>query len=285
MKEIAENIYIEEGYPGVTLGAIKMIGGSVLIDSPPRPEDSLSWHSSLQSQGIASSRLLVNLDSHPDRTIGARAMNTTVIAHQVTSDEFSNRTAMFKAQNANSGAEWEECSGLSGIRWQPPNLTFSDQITIKWGKVDVVLKHQPGHVTDAAWVIIPDKKVVFVGDAVTVRQPPFLENADISLWVNSLDLLLSNVFTDYIVISGRGGLASGLVIRDMRNFLIDVQKRLDRIAARDNDPHATEKLVPKLIDKYKFPSKHREMYTNRLRHGLYQYYAEQLQPAPASNLK
>jgi len=82
MQEIAPQIFIETGFPGVTLGAINWSHGLVLIDSPFRLEDTRFWRSTLQTLGGGVDRLLVNLDAHFDRTLGARAMECTIVGHE-----------------------------------------------------------------------------------------------------------------------------------------------------------------------------------------------------------
>ncbi len=49
MQSIADNVYIEDHYLGVTLGVIQMARGLVQIDAPPSPEDSRSWRAALMS--------------------------------------------------------------------------------------------------------------------------------------------------------------------------------------------------------------------------------------------
>ena len=39
MQEIAQGIYVENSYTGVTVGAINLSHGLLLVDDPPRPED------------------------------------------------------------------------------------------------------------------------------------------------------------------------------------------------------------------------------------------------------
>ena len=73
MQELAPHVYIETGYAGVTLGAINWAHGLILIDAPFRAEDTRSWRSNLLNLGGGVDRLLVNLDAHFDRTLGARA--------------------------------------------------------------------------------------------------------------------------------------------------------------------------------------------------------------------
>ena len=80
MHQIADGIFYEDAYPGVTLGAIIMPRGTLMIDAPLRAEDARTWKSVLLTQSRGTHRLLIHLDSHTDRTIGARHMDCTVIA-------------------------------------------------------------------------------------------------------------------------------------------------------------------------------------------------------------
>ena len=98
MQEITRNVHIEDQYPGVTLGVIVTPRGLIQIDAPPSPEDARSWRAALMNLGGGMERVLINLDAHPDRTLGARAMDCTVIAHEKTAYTFRNRPGTFKAQ-------------------------------------------------------------------------------------------------------------------------------------------------------------------------------------------
>jgi hypothetical protein len=96
MQEITRGIYYETAYSGVTLGAILLPQGTVMIDAPLRAEDGRSWRSALNYLGGNSNRLLVNLDAHPDRTLGSRVMDCTIIAHQKTAQVFRGRPSVFR---------------------------------------------------------------------------------------------------------------------------------------------------------------------------------------------
>ena len=283
MKEITKNIFIESAYPGVTLGAINFKTGALLIDSPPRAEDAQSWRDSLQKAHIHANRLLVNLDSHPDRTIGTRSMGSNVISQEIAQQDFDARTSMFKAQNKQSGAEWETCSGLSGTRWLPPNISFSEQMVISMFGHEIILEHHPGPSAGAMWVDIPDKLVLFVGDSVTHRQPPFLSDAHIEDWISSLDLLLSKKYLKYKIISSRGGKVPEKSIHELKIFLADVNKKLAKLGKKKSDPAVTGRLVPKMLEKFSFAAAHRELYTNRLIYGLSHYYTRKYFPEPSKS--
>jgi hypothetical protein len=111
-----------------------------------------------------------------------------------------------------------------------------------------------------------------VGDAVVVNPPPFLANADLDAWLEVLSQLLSQ-FGDYLIIGGRGGAATGEGIRALQRFLKNVIKNIDRVSKRSSTPEATEGLVPALLSEFSFPEEQRELYYQRLRYGLYQYFA------------
>ncbi len=272
MKKIAQNIHIENSYPGVTLGLLAFPDSYLLIDAPPDPEDGLSWQAALLKMGVRHDTLLVNLDAHPDRSLGARALEYTVLAHQQTAEFFKNRPAVFKGHDPQSGAEWETIPALGNIRWLPPSITFTQHMTIYRKKYSIVIEHHPGPSPGAAWVSIPERDVVFVGDAALLNQPPFLADADLPAWIETLDLLLSKTYINQTIVSSRGGPISEKELRAQRKLLKDILKHMERLAKRQAQPTATESLIPKLLSGMKFPAKFQELYTQRLQYGLYQYY-------------
>ncbi len=280
MQEIEQGIYINDNYPGITLGALISSHGALLIDAPPHPDDGRSWVSIVRNLGSGTNRLLVALDAHPDRVIGLRAMETPVMAHALTAQILESRPAIFKGQNAETGSEWELCEGLSGIRWGKPNLTFTEQAIIEWGDQTFYLEHHPGPAAGASWLIAPDLGVIFIGDAVTSNQPPFLADSDINGWTDSLDLLLAKPYKDYLLISSRGGVIELGEVREMRRFLKEVQKRLERFYSRMAEPGETANTVDNLMTRFDFPPERQAFYTKRLEHGLRQYYIKHYFPEP-----
>ena len=278
MDSISKQVFIEEQYPGVTLGVISNSHGLIQIDAPPSPEDGRSWRAALMGLGAGPERVLINLDPHPDRTLGVRAMDCSVIAHEMTAQVFRNRPSTFKSQGDDTGAEWESLSGLTGIRWVPPEISFTQNMTLHWGDIPVLLESHPGPNPGAIWVIIPDEKVVFVGDAVLKNQPPLLANADLPAWLEELVLLQSKAYSDFTVISGRDGVVSAAVIKNQVDFIKDAYKRLEKLSKRKPKPDITEGLVPPLLSNFKGSAARQKQYTQRLSHGLRQYYARHYNP-------
>jgi glyoxylase-like metal-dependent hydrolase (beta-lactamase superfamily II) len=278
MQEIESGIYYEDGFPGVTLGALTLPRGTILIDAPLRAEDGRSWRAALLNRGSGIDRIIINLDAHPDRTIGVRSLECPVVAHERTAQVFQNRPPTFKGQNMDVGAEWETCIDLGSARWAIPDMTFSDQLHFHWGDPDVSLEFHPGPAPGASWVVIPSAHVAFIGDAVVSGQPPFLADADIPAWLETLDLLLSAQFKTYVLISGRSG---PVVIDDLRaqkNLLKKIDKKLNSLWEKNAPVEDVYRMVPALMDEYDVPARRRELYENRLSHGLARYYNRRIQP-------
>lgn len=272
MQEIAPHVSIETSYAGVTLGAVSWPHGLILIDSPFRPDDIRSWRSSLLNLGGGVDRLLVNLDAHFDRTLGARGMDCTVVGHESLAASFRNRPVTFKPQGSETGSEWELVDNLGNIRWAPPEITFSNQLIIHWNDQPMLLEYHPGPAQGSIWAFLPEEAIIFLGDAITLNQPPFLAGADLPLWIESLQTLLAPAYRHYYLVSGRGGLVQPEQVRSQIKFLEKVQKSLESLASRQARPEDTGKLVKGLLDGFDMPADKTALYTRRLQYGLQHYY-------------
>jgi glyoxylase-like metal-dependent hydrolase (beta-lactamase superfamily II) len=277
MRQVANGIYYDNSYPGVTLGTLISQFGIIVIDAPLRPEDSHSWHSMLMSQRGWHNRLLINLDAHPDRTLGVRVIESTIIAHQNSVKIFEARPTIFKGLNADSGSVWEAYNDVIGIRWAKPDITFSGRMNLYWGENEIILEHHYGPTSEAIWVIIPEEQVIFVGDAVLINQPPFLAHADLVAWIDDLDLLLTS-YRDFTVISGRGGLVDRKIIQAQKRIIKSVLRGMEKSALNNSPPEALEKMALPLLKRIKYPKEWHERYKQRLRYGLYHCYINSYQP-------
>jgi glyoxylase-like metal-dependent hydrolase (beta-lactamase superfamily II) len=230
----------------------------------------------LLNMGTSTKRFLVNLDAHPDRTLGSRAMESTIVTHTNTAEELKFRPSVFKGHSLVSGAEWEINEQVIGTRWIHPVITFNKQMLFHLNETEVILEHHPGPSSGAIWVIIPSSKVVFIGDTVVPDQPPFLAQADIPAWIESLNLL-SKSYRNYITVSGRGGPIPIETVRSQKTFLNKALKGLERLANRESPPEKTESLSKRLLKGFSIPLNRKTQYFNRLQHGLFQYYMSNYQ--------
>ena len=239
-----------------------------------------AWLALLYNLGAKPNRILINLDAHPDRTLGARSMECTIVAHQKTAQIFRNRPSVFKGQNAESGSEWETYDDVMGTRWAIPDITFTSSLALHWGEHDIIIEHHAGPAPGSTWVVIPEMRIAFIGDVVLTGQPPFLTNADIPAWVETLDLLLDS-YQDYTIVGGRGGVVTISDVNAQQHHLKNILKGLEKLAKKNAAPEDIEGLIPGLLGDLSFSPELREQYIQRYRHGLYQYYTRHYRPAEA----
>lgn len=232
MQQLAQNVYIENGYPGVTLGAVTLPQGTILVDCPFRVEDSRAWRSACNAVSASPGRIMANLDSHYDRTIGARAMEMPVLAQDKVAEVIRSRPLNYRVQGCDSGADWQLYNLSGSIRWVIPEISFSERIYIHWDDQPVLMEAHPGPASGSAWLVIPHEHIAFIGDTVTPGQPPFLAFANLPAWQDSLQLLLAPEYNEYVLISGRGGTVVRAQVEEQLAFLGMVRDGLQSLAAR-----------------------------------------------------
>ncbi len=273
MQEIKPGIFYEDSYPGPTIGAILLPRGMVFIDAPLRPEDGHRWKTTLlnRSQGTIH-KVVICLDDHMDRTIGAKSLDCPIIAHQESARALHEPPHMIRNQIQESGAAWERYSENSGMSWMSPDITFTEKMQLHWADDPVLLEHHPGPRPGSSWVVLPSEKVLFLGDAVIVNGPPFLSKAHLPTWIDTLDVLLRARYKDYILISGRGGPVNQDQIRELKKSLRKIHRRIDKLASRRASAEDAGQLAERYLDEFSVQKRDREFFLQRLQHGLSQYY-------------
>lgn len=273
MREISENVVIDTTLSGVTVGVIKTPKGVVFIDSPLTPKDVQSWRTTAMKNDSGPSRVHILLDEHFDRTACVVPIKSPVLAHEKTSKAIQSRPTTFRFPASDTGSEWELYPEIGPLQWINPEITFTQSMGLELDDDVVQLSYHPGPSKGAIWVGLPVQKIVFVGDTVVVEEPPFLENADIEQWLETLELLRSDLYKDYTIISGRSGVIEKNDIQEQIKFLNLVQKKMEKYSTKVIETAQLEKLTAGFLDI--FPAKTKKLqehYKARLKWGLSQYY-------------
>jgi len=218
-----------------------------------------------------------------DRTIGAKSLDCPIVAHEEAAKVLNEPSSMFRNQIQESGATWERYPETSGMSWMIPDITFSDKIEFHWADDPVLLEHHPGPRPGSSWVIIPSEKIVFIGDTVTVKGPPFLGKAHLPTWIDTLDALLRARFKDYTLISGRGGPINLDQIKELKKSFRKIHRRIEKLASRHASAADAGELADKFMDEFVIEKRDRDFFLQRLQHGLSQYYARNYFPKTENN--
>ncbi len=272
MKEIVSGVVIETDYDGVTLGAIQTPVGVIMIDAPINMKDAQVWRSSCSRSGGGTDRLLVLLDEHFDRCLGARAMRCPIIAHEKTAQAITGRNSAGKPQTSRTGSVWETLSDVNSVHWAHPEITFTNEMSINWDEEPLLLEYHPGPSRGSTWAILPERKVAFIGDTLVTNQPPFLATADLDAWMESLEIIKSPAYKDFILISSRGEMVNKDDARELQKFLKKVQHLAEKNANSKNDLTQIEEAGASLVDDFKARNKaEMEVFRTRLAYGFSQY--------------
>jgi glyoxylase-like metal-dependent hydrolase (beta-lactamase superfamily II) len=164
---------------------------------------------------------------------------------------------------------------VSGLGRAIPHIGFEDRLEVQLGSHTVEIWHRPGPRPGSAWVVLPWARVAFVGDTVWAQEPPYLGEARLESWLESLAELRSSAYSRYKLVSSRDGLVRRESIVAMAGFLRKVAHRMDRLQDHREDEEAAGRLAPQLLKGFRVPLARREQAMLRLRGGLERLYAGQ----------
>ena len=272
MQEIAPNVFITTNSLGLITGIIHPEEGLVLIDSPTRLDDLESIGA--KSTGIVkpSPRFLVILDTNYDRLLSAKGMDFIVIAHVNSTSSTKPKSGVAKASEDQISSGDTPDSPNGSMRQFSPEIVFQTDLTIFLGTIEVRLEHHAGVNNAGIWVELPQQRVLFVGDAVMGDEPPFLAYFDADTWLTDLELLASERFQGYQIISSRCGIVSQEQIDAMHERLTYIRDTLKPLLESKASLDELLNTIPQIMEYYNVPPLLHDLYYNRLRWGLTTYY-------------
>jgi len=132
---------------------------------------------------FAGATLVVYTHSDWDHCWGTAAFpGVPVIGHRLTRE----RLTAPEADEALAQMRAANPAAFANSQVVPPDLTFSDRLTIDAGGLTVELHHLPGHTADSAVVHVPELGLLLAGDAVETPIPTLSEPGHIRRWAASL---------------------------------------------------------------------------------------------------
>ncbi len=170
------------------------------------------------------------------------------------------------------GSEADRIKRITGVSRAVPEISFAEEMLIYLGDRRVILRHHPGPTAGAAWVVLPEDETVFIGDAVTVAEPPYLGEAEIEDWLAQLDDLRSPTYETYRLISSRDGLVDREAVNNMARFLRKIPYRIDRMESRVDPLAAATTIAEELIEDFNVQPSRRSLARLRLEAGLQRLY-------------
>ncbi len=258
MKKIGANIFVETVYPGVNVGCIVTEVGAVCVDTPMLPGEAQRWMARIRSLGAELARFVIYTSGQRDRILGTQHLICDPEAPCAPSplpvQEFSHPVrpplgrrerqkpselpqAVTKGAVVAQSRTWEQVKehrtesfkqsmvdlfgdrdpDMVNLEVVLPQITFDERLTLYAGECTVmVLEAAQG----AAWVWLPEHRVLFAGDTVVVGTHPQLAIIDMDAWLAALERLRHDPqFQDVTIVPGRGPVCDALATRPLTEYL------------------------------------------------------------------
>lgn len=270
MRAILTRIYVESGYTGVQTGVVAGGDSLLVIDAPLRSDDAREWLADLNEVGRP--RYLAVLDHHPDRVLGSRNLDVPRLAQNETAEYISRMPDAYKGSANPVGSDADRIKRVTGMSKIVPDLTFNSELTLHLDGQDVVFWHRPGPTPGSMWVVLEDRSTVFIGDTVTVAEPPYLGFADVDAWLAALDELRDSGLSDFKYVTGRDGLVDRDAINDMARFLRKIPVRLERLEGQRDIASGLDSMADELVDDFRVVQARKDLCRLRLKTGMERLY-------------
>jgi cyclase len=183
MQKISKNIYVESERSRCNTSVVVTKAGVVVIDTPMIPKDAKKVAADIEKLGPV--RYVINTEPHGDHISGNCYFGGKVVTHEGTRDailkskveDFKNMLKMMSPDDPTIPEDF---------RFRPPDITFTESLTLYLGDHTFKLKNMPGHTPYQLMVYVPEERIVFTGDNTVVAGTPFFHQAVPNQWLKSL---------------------------------------------------------------------------------------------------
>ena len=163
ISSLGENIFAVEApcEPDVEVRALLVCGRdqAVLVDTLSRPADLVEVRELIAVQGRP--LLVVNSHADWDHWWGNAAFSQApIIAHRLTQ-----LRQQREGKRALAAQQRKDPSRFTGVTLRPATIAFDGQLALDLGDLHVELSPLPGHTPDCIVAYLPERRLLFAGDA------------------------------------------------------------------------------------------------------------------------
>jgi cyclase len=185
MEKVTDNVYTVLNLRGCNYSLVVTAEGTVVIDTPMVPADAKKWREEATKYGEI--RYVINNEPHNDHVAGNCWLGGTLVAHEGTREAIKqNKQEVLEEQMS-----WMVPDALpldKEFRYRLPDITFSDELKIFLGKHTINIISVPGHTPSQTAVFVPEERVLFTSDNVTMQMPIMIDAVP-EEWLKSLKKL------------------------------------------------------------------------------------------------
>ena len=220
---------------GANAGIIIGRDGVVVVDTLTSAKEAQRFIKDIRAITDKPIKYVVNTHHHLDHSLGNSEfvkLGAVVIAQEGSRKEAQKDADTIIKRALGYGFTAE---ALEGTTIALPTLTFTDRMAIELGDRTVELIY-PGHAhtKGSSVVLVPDAKVLFVGDALFTNFHPNMRDADVNGWIKALDTI--STLDAQKIIPGHGPVSSKQDMADMKQYLLVFDAKARELSAKSQDP-------------------------------------------------
>lgn len=236
--KLSSRVYVVQGNvePEVreNAGFIVSAQGVIVIDTTKTLADGLWVYRQIRAVTDRPIAYVVNTHAHIDHVFGNQLFDAPIIAHRRSGEAMR---AMLAREWSPEGlarviAQYERPEEMEGLRIVPPQLLFSDSVTLDMGDLRVEVVRVGGHSPGSSIVYVPEEETVFLGDLLCVGRYPVLfwanEYGNIDEWLAALKYIKGLQAKTFV--PGHGPVSSMKEIANMEDYFLDLKQRVIRLA-------------------------------------------------------
>lgn len=187
-------------------------GGVVLVDTTSTERRNRAFLAAVHELGTSAPQAVVNTHHHPDHTYGNGFLpaQTRVIGHESCRDEVI--AAGLEATRVITAPDYGD------LVLRPPELTFSDRMTLHLADLTVELRHAGrAHTGNDVLVWLPGQRVLFAGDLAFSGGQPFLLEGSLAGFRSAIGQMRD--LQPEAVVPGHGPVCRGDEVADLLDGL------------------------------------------------------------------
>ncbi|MGM0432325.1 MAG: MBL fold metallo-hydrolase [Spirochaetota bacterium] len=257
IEKITKNVYAEADVRGCVPGFVVTSEGVVVIDTPQLPTYAIKMREEAKKHGKL--KYLINTEHHVDHIFGNYFFDDVehILSHRATYDDFMvvhpdiNPYAYAKEAIPTDDPDGEDLFPSEKDYFAKPNkpdLIIDGDMEFKVGDHTFQILHTPGHTPGQLAVVIPEERIMFIGDTIFNGCQTWLHASNLEQWFESLDRLL-DVDVDMIV-PGHGPICTKQEIYVQRAFLLEW---ITQVAVAVGKGWSEDKCAKELGFKDRFP--------------------------------
>jgi glyoxylase-like metal-dependent hydrolase (beta-lactamase superfamily II) len=148
----------------------------------------------------------------------------------------------------NAGAYGLKPEDIAGTEVAVPTLSFSEQLAVDLGGVEVrLIRTSPSHTPGSLVVYVPSRRLLFAGDILFTDFHPFLADGDMPGWTGTIDTLVGMDVER--IVPGHGPLSTKKDLREMKEYLLLFDAKARELAATSQDEKAVAAQLLNILPK------------------------------------